>query len=64
MRKARQEEILSSLAKGKFPPVVRKSDAFTLRKEALACLQTDVRANDLYNALTGRHTGEYETLFV
>ena len=64
VRKSGQEDLLSSLAKGKFPLVTRKSDAFTLKKEALACLQTDVRANDLYNALAGRHTGEYETLFV
>ena len=64
VRKSGQEGILSSLAKGKFPLVARKSDAFALKKEALACFQADVRANDLYNALAGRHTGEYETLFV
>ena len=38
--------------------------ALTLKKEALACFEADVRANDLYNVLSGIPTDEYETLFV
>ncbi len=64
VKKEGAEETLAALKEGKFPLIVRKSDASLLRKEALACFETDVRANDLYNVLTGRHTGEFETLFV
>lgn len=64
VKKSRQEEILASLGAGKFPTVIRKSDALTLKKEALSCFSSDVRANELYNTLSGRHTNEYETLFV
>lgn len=59
-----QGELLSELAKGKFPTLARKSDTGALKKEALACFETDVRANDLYNALTGKFTNHSETLFV
>ncbi len=64
VRKKGAEEILAALAKGAFPVLVRKSDRGALKKEALASFETDVHANDLYNALTGQHTNEYETLFV
>ncbi len=64
VRKERAEDILASLAQGKFPLVVRKSDALALKKEAAACFGMDMRANDLYCALTGVHRGEYETVFV
>lgn len=64
VKKEGAEETLAALGEGRFPLIVRKSDFSLLKKEALACFETDVRANDLYNVLTGRHTGEYETLFV
>ena len=43
---------------------MRKSDFNKLTKSALECFLTDVRANDLYNVLTGVATNEYETKFV
>lgn len=64
VKKEDSEEILSALGEGAFPLVSRKSDALTLKKEALDCFLTDVRANDLYNVLSGKHTNEYETLFI
>lgn len=57
------EEILSSLA-GELALLARKSDALPLKKEALDCFRLDVRANDLYNALSGTNMSEYLTLFV
>lgn len=64
VKKEGAEELLAALGAGKFPLIVRKSDYSLLKKDALACFETDVRANDLYNVLSGRHTGEFETLFV
>ena len=64
VRSSAAEEILSDLNGGAFPAVVRKSDFNKLTKSALECFLTDVRANDLYNVLTGVATNEYETLFV
>lgn len=64
VKKEGAEETLALLGEGKFPAVVRKSDAAELKKEALECFLTDVRANDIYNALTGKHCNEYQTLFV
>lgn len=58
------ENILSELSKSSLPLLVRKSDAISLKKSALACFETDARANDLYNILTGSTYHEYETLFV
>lgn len=57
------EEILASLA-GEIPVIARKSDFTLLKKDALDCFSLDVRANDLYNALTGTYTNEFLTLFV
>ncbi len=64
IRKKGAEEILSELSKGAFPVLARKSDCDALKKEALSSFETDVRANDLYNVLSGKHSNEYETLFV
>ena len=64
VKKEGAEETLAALGEGRFPLIVRKSDFSLLKKEALACFETDVRANDLYNVLTGTHTGEFETQFV
>ncbi len=64
VKKEGAEETLAALGEGAFPLVVRKSDAVLLKKEALACFETDVRANDLYNILTKTHTNEFETQFV
>lgn len=64
VKKEGSEELLSALNEGAFPVIVRKSDALGLKKDALDCFLTDVRANDLYNVLSGIHTNEYETLFV
>ena len=64
VKKEGAEEILSALGESAFPLISRKSDALTLKKDALDCFLTDVRANDIYNVLSGQHTNEYETLFV
>lgn len=64
VKKTDAEELLQTLAQGTFPPVVRKSDYNALKQDARLCFATDVRANDLYNALTGVYTNEFETLFV
>ena len=64
VKKESAEAIFSDLQTGTFPLIVRKSDASALKKEALECFLCDVRANDLYNVLTGAHTNEYQTLFV
>ncbi len=63
VKKEGAEEILSSLAGG-IPLIARKSDYLLLKKDALACFERDVRANDLYNVLTGAYTSEFLTLFV
>ena len=63
VRREGAEELLAALGGG-HPPIVRKSDYSNLKKSAPDCFAADVRANDLYNALTGTHTNEYETLFV
>ena len=59
-----QGELLSALAKGAFPVLARKSDTSAIKKDALPCYETDVRANDLYNSLTGKFTNHSETLFI
>ena len=64
IKKSDSEHILSELSKGAYPSLVRRSDSNELYKDALDCFTTDVRANDLYNALSGNYTNEYETLFV
>lgn len=62
VRKDSAEEILSSLSP--LPVIARKGDAETLKKDALACFSRDVRATELYSALTGVHCNPYLTLFV
>lgn len=57
-------EMLASLNRGKYPVIMRKSDAGALKKEALACFETDVRAGELYGVLTGEHINEYESAIV
>ncbi len=64
VRKEGAEETLAALGEGTFPLIVRKGDYSLLKKEALACFTLDIHANDLYNALAGAHTNEFETLFV
>lgn len=64
LRKEGAEEILAELSKGEFTPVVRKSDYSLLKKEALACFETDLFALELYNALSERYINPYETVFV
>ncbi len=64
VRKEGAEELLTELKKGAFPLLVRKSDAVTLKKEALACFELDARATELYNVLSKEHTNEFETLFI
>lgn len=64
VKKTDSEQILAELAAGAYPAVVRKSDYNNLRKDALSCFETDIRANDLYNALSGTYTNEFETLFI
>ncbi len=59
-----QGEILGALAKGSFPLLARKSDTGSLKKDALACFETDVRAAELYAALSGEPANPYEMLFV
>lgn len=63
VRRQSAEEILSALS-GELPVLVRKSDALQLKRDALACLELDMRANALYGALTGKYANEYGTLFV
>ena len=57
-------DILGALSKGSFPVLARKSDMGALKKDALACFETDIRANDLYNVLSGSFTNYNETLFI
>ncbi|MDE6274297.1 MAG: nucleotidyltransferase family protein [Clostridiales bacterium] len=59
VKKESAEELLAALGEGKFSVVARKSDVLALKKDAAACFETDVRANDFYNVLTGIHTNEY-----
>ncbi len=61
VKKERADDILASLGG---TAIVRKSDYALLKKEALACFETDVRANDLYAALSGAYTGDYLTQFI
>ena len=58
------DEILAELSKGQYPAITRKSDYSKLKKSAVACFETDIHANDLYNALSGIYTNPYETLFL
>lgn len=62
--KKEMPELLASLNRGSFPVLMRKSDAGALKKDALACFEKDVLANDLYNVLSGTHTNEYESVIV
>lgn len=64
VKKSGAEEIFGELSKGSFPLLARKSAYGALKKEAETCFATDVRATDLFNALTGGRTSEYDTLFV
>ncbi len=43
---------------------MRKSDYSLLKKDAVPCFETDLRANELYAALSGNYANPYETLFV
>ncbi len=62
--KSGDKELLKTLAEGRFPLIVRKSDFPLLKKEALACFTADMHANALYSTLSGRPLGDYETLFI
>ena len=59
-----QKELFQELSKSEFPFLARKSDTGVLKREALACYETDVRANDLYNLLTKSYSNNNETLFI
>lgn len=64
VKKERKEALLSALSEGEYPLIARKSDEQKLKKSALSCYETDVRANDLFNILTKSYTNAHETLFV
>ena len=64
VRREGGEELLAALARGSFPLVARKSDFYSLKRSAADCFALDMRANDLYGALTHTHLGEFETLFI
>lgn len=64
IKKKNYDELLAVLSQGAFPVLARKSDFNRLKKDALGCFETDVRANDLYNVLSGTRTNEFETQFV
>lgn len=64
LKKECSDELLAAFGESKFPAVVRKSDYSLLKKDAHACFERDVVANELYNALSGIYTNPYETLFV
>lgn len=64
VKKSGAEDVFAEFSKGAYPLLSRKSAYGALRKEAEACFLTDVRATDLYNALTDGRKSEYETLFV
>lgn len=64
VKKEGAEEILSALSEAKFPAIVRKSDVSALKKEALACYETDLRAAELYNVLASRSGHETAALFL
>ncbi len=62
VKKEGADDLLSALAEAN--PVVRKSDSFALKKEALACFERDLAAKELSDVLRGVRTPEYETLFL
>lgn len=64
VKKESADELLAALGEGSFPIIARKNDVSALKKDALPCFETDVRANDFYNILTGEHTNEFATHFV
>lgn len=64
VKKEGADEMLAALNAGRYPAITRRSDYNLLGKDAEACFALDVRANDLYNALSGIHASEFETLFV
>ncbi len=63
VREENAEEILSSISGG-IPVIARKSDYSLLKKDTLSCFALDLRANDLYNALSGTYSNEFLTIFV
>ncbi len=64
VKKTDAEALFGELAQGKYPSIIRKSDFNLLKKDALDCFERDVYANDLYNALSGAYTNEFDTLFI
>ncbi|MDE5896493.1 MAG: nucleotidyltransferase family protein, partial [Clostridia bacterium] len=64
VKKESAEEILAELSKSAYPVIVRKSDYSLLKKDAVSCFETDIRAGDLYAALSGAYANPYETLFL
>lgn len=62
VKKSCADELLSALSESSFPLVVRKSDADKLKKDAADCLAVDLRANDLYAALSGKFLPQFELL--
>ena len=64
VKKTDAEEILAAISEGGFPAIVRKSDYSLLKKDGAECFGADLRANELYAALSGEYANPYETLFV
>ncbi len=64
IKKSCAEEVLSALSQAEFPLLVRRSDADALKKDAPRCLAIDLRANDLYSALSGTYRSPFELQLV
>ncbi len=64
VKKENAEEILSALSGSKFPVLVKRGDISRLDKTARACMDTDLKAAQLYAALTSRSESEAATLFL
>jgi len=64
VKKNRSEELFAALAEGSFPLVSRKSDALALKKDARTCFEIDVRATEIYSALTKTYINPFATIFV
>ena len=53
-------DVLSTLSKAKYPLITRKSDFSNLTGIQADCFKKDVFASDVYSAVTGVKTNEYE----
>ncbi len=64
VKKSGAEQLLSTLAEGKFPALIRRGDLGLIKKQARACFDLDLRANALYSMLSGTVCGDFDTRFV